>query len=211
MHIMLICGNVRERSRVRTLMRYLENLLIQKGVQTTFWCLREQPLPIAPPEYHKDPLACPDESVRTFVTTVNASNGFVLGSPLYHGSYSGVLKNALDNLHYDAFRDKPTALVSNGGGMRSSIQACEHLRSVVRTLYGYPTQAQIGTCPTDYHETDDGYELIDKDIQRRCALLMQELLLLAHLFGHKEQLQKGHEANLQSVSAAGSSNSGVGM
>lgn len=82
--------------------------------------------------------------MRKFVKEVASLDALILGTPLYHGSYSGVLKNALDNLASDAFKDKIVGLTSNAGGMRNT-QACEHLRSVVRTLYGYPTQTQIGT------------------------------------------------------------------
>ncbi|WP_246348558.1 NAD(P)H-dependent oxidoreductase [Bartonella callosciuri] len=33
-------------------------------------------------------------------------------APFYQGSYSGVLKNALDNLAYDAFLSKLVGLIS---------------------------------------------------------------------------------------------------
>ncbi|WP_375633527.1 MULTISPECIES: NADPH-dependent FMN reductase [unclassified Bartonella] len=39
----------------------------------------------------------------TFVKTIADADDVILASPVYHGSYSGGLKNALDNLDYDAF------------------------------------------------------------------------------------------------------------
>ncbi|WP_375694260.1 NADPH-dependent FMN reductase [Bartonella sp. AD24XZML] len=44
-----------------------------------------------------------DAKVYTFVKTIADADDVILASPVYHGSYSGGLKNALDNLDYDAF------------------------------------------------------------------------------------------------------------
>ena len=110
------------------------------------------------------------------MSLVTRSDGFVLGSPLYHGSYSGVLKNALDNLHYDAFRNKPVALVSNSSSIRNVDHPCEHLRLVVRALFGYVLQCQIGTANTDYEEVKEEYTLTNEEIIERCHRLTKELI-----------------------------------
>ncbi len=126
-------------------------------------------------------MATPDENVKEFNRAVKNADGFILGSPLYHGSYSGVLKNALDNLPGDAFKNKPVGLASCAGGIRNSAHACEHLRLVIRALYGYVLQAQIGTGEEDYKETKDGYELVTEDVKKRAGTLVNELIALASL------------------------------
>ena len=165
MEVFLICGSIAKQSHTRALLIYLEGLLKEKGVDTIFWDLQTKPLPIAIPEYHKDPMQNPGKNVKEFVTAVDAANAFVLGTPLYHGSYSGVLKNALDNLYYDAFRNKPVALVSNGSSMRTTSTPFEHLRSVVRTLYGYALQSQICTAGDDYATSGSQYILENEEIK----------------------------------------------
>lgn len=178
MNVLVICGSIAKQSHTHNLLMYLEGLLKAKGVETVFWDLQTKPLPIALPEYHRDPMQNPGKNVKEFVTAVDAANAFVLGSPLYHGSYSGVLKNALDNLYYDAFRNKPVALVSNGSSIRSATQPCEHLRSVVRTLYGYALQSQIGTANVDYEDNGGSYKLVNDDIKERCLRMTDELIQL---------------------------------
>src|SRR3989344_3116034 len=98
MKILLVCGSISQQSHTHAFLRFIEDLLKKQKVETVFWDLRTSPLPIALPEYHKDPLKNPDKTVQKFVRAVMDADGLVLGSPLYHGSYSGVLKNALDNL-----------------------------------------------------------------------------------------------------------------
>lgn len=181
MKIALICGSVAKKSHTHELLKYIEILLKEKGITTTFWDLKVKPLQIVMPEYHSDVLETPNDRSIEFIKLIMNSDGLVLGTPLYHGSYAGVLKNALDNLGGDLFRNKAVGLVGNASTVRSP-QALEHLRSVVRTLYGYPTQTQVATMKADYEEDEEKYTLIDEDIKIRCQRLVKELVNLTKLY-----------------------------
>ncbi|WP_256460920.1 NADPH-dependent FMN reductase [Bartonella machadoae] len=102
---------------------------------------------------------------------------FILASPLYQGSYSGVLKNALDNLAYDAFLNKPVGLISHGSAAKKCAQPCEHLLSVVRTLYGYALQCQIASAKEDFASDDEGrtWKVISEEIRTCCERLANEM------------------------------------
>ena len=177
MKIFLLCGSIAQKAHTNALLHHLAGLLKEKGNETVIWDLKAQPLPIALPEYHKDPTVHPDPIVRKFVDEVEKTDAVILGSPLYHGSYSGVLKNALDNLRGDAFHRKWVGLVGNASGVRASHVEFSHLRQVVNTMEGYGLQTQIGTAKTDYDEMPDAYVLKDEDIKKRCARLVEELLI----------------------------------
>lgn len=179
--ILILCGSIAKKSHTRGLLHHIEKLLTEKDIDVVFWDLLSKPLPIALPEFHKDPFQNPNESVREFAKEIISADGFVLGSPLYHGSYSGVLKNALDNLHYNAFKNKPVALISNSSTSRNCAHACEHLRLVVRAIYGYVLQSQIGTCGDDYEEKEDCYELKDEEIKKRTEQMVHELIKFADI------------------------------
>lgn len=64
-----------------------------------------------------------------------AADFLVLGTPNYHGSYSGILKNALDHINMDYVKMKPVGLIGNSGGIVSS-EPLSHLRVIVRSLLG---------------------------------------------------------------------------
>lgn len=81
---------------------------------------------------------------------VAEADGIILATPVYHGSYSGLLKNFLDHLEGDAFADKPVAILANGGGPRSSIAACDQLRTVVRAISGWSVPTQVGSTASDF-------------------------------------------------------------
>lgn len=178
MNTLLICGSVAEKSHTNALLRYIEELLKAENFKTEFWDLKKKPIPIVLPEYHNDPTKHPDGVVRNFVAEVGKAQVIILGSPLHHGSYSGVLKNALDNLHGDAFQGKWVGLVGNAGSLRASHVQFAHLRYVVNALVGYTAQTQVGTCGEDYDELPDKYVLADENIKKRCERLVEELLSL---------------------------------
>ena len=188
--ITLICGSTATKSHTRCLLKHIESLLHEKSVETSFWDLRDKHMVFAVPELHATPMETPDKNVKDFIKLIESSDGIVIGSPLYHGSYSGVLKNALDNLYLDAFRNKAVALVSHGYGVRNAIKACEHLRSVIRTLYGYTLQTEIGTGMEDYQEADTEFTLTNKDIKERCVRLVNELINLTKILKASEPNKK---------------------
>lgn len=172
---LLISGSTRLPSYTRTLAQFVENNLVSLGLHTRHWDLRSQPLPITDPTYHHDPTLTPDLRVQEFVAAADSSDAFVLASPIYHNSFSGVLKNALDTLTIKQFQYKPVSLISFGGA-RSS-QAVDQLRIVVRGLHGLTLPTQVCAERDDFreHSTGSNYVLVSSDIRLRVSILCKEL------------------------------------
>ena len=91
--------------------------------------------------------------IEALKSEASRAAGFVLGSPTYHNSYSGLLKTALDHLSPDDFRGKPVALVGVGRCSRwttcgSWCGACSALRSRPNSSSGTPISpaAPLLTC-----------------------------------------------------------------
>jgi azobenzene reductase len=183
MKVLLLSGNIGRKSYTRALLRYLESICRKEGLETIFWDIAEKPLPIAIPEYHQSQHEHPDKLVREFVQTVSDADSFILGSPLYHDSHSGALKNALDNLPNKVFEGKPVGLVSHSSNARSCVTPCNTLRPIVRSLGGYATVGQIGTTNEDYKDVDDTYEVSSEIIKNRSAALVKELITLSKTLG----------------------------
>jgi azobenzene reductase len=177
--ILLISGSIRQPSFTRTLLNLVEVALIEQKVNTALWDLHSEPLPIADPAFHHGPSNHPDERVRRFVALADSCDAFVFSSPIYHNSYSGVLKNALDHLTIPHLYFKPVGLISHGGNR--STQAVDHLRIVVRGLLGIATPRQVCTAPEDYRAIDEEtYELVSENIQARIQQFVLELIILAY-------------------------------
>lgn len=96
------------------------------------------------------PLYDPKATVRTphereFVDTVRQASALIIASPGYHGSISGVVKNALDLLEETArdprpyLADMPVGLIATAYGWQATGSTIAALRSIVHALRGWPT------------------------------------------------------------------------
>jgi len=179
MKVVLVSGSLGKRSCTRVLLGFINDQLQAKKVDTVFWDLSKKALPMAIPEFHTRQDKHPDKNVREFVQDVREADAFILGSPLYHDSYSGVLKNALDTLPNEAFHRKPVGLVSHSSNMRSCVAPCNQLRPVVRSLGGYAGHIQVGTTDEDYISVGDTLELNNPKVKERIDNLLDEIISMS--------------------------------
>jgi FMN reductase len=96
------------------------------------------------------PLYDPKAVTRTedelaFVDAVRRASAVIIASPGYHGSISGVVKNALDLLEETAqdarpyLADMPVGLIATAYGWQATGSTIAALRSIVHALRGWPT------------------------------------------------------------------------
>src|SRR5215216_1030673 len=103
MNVLVLSGSPRPMSRTLLVAALLAQMLRRDGTDAALWDLATRPVPFADPSYHADPAANPDPVVSELVIQAEAADAFLLASPVYHNSFSGVLKNALDNLSIKQF------------------------------------------------------------------------------------------------------------
>ncbi len=140
--IAVISGSNRVQSASAAACRYIRSHLAAQGRETVLFDLRERPLPFfSPDESHA---GHPD--VSGLLRAVREARGVVLGTPEYHGSVSGLLKNALDHLGETALAGKVVLAVSASGGPLGT-SALAHLQQIVRTIHGVncPEWISIGS------------------------------------------------------------------
>lgn len=176
MKTLLIDGSPAQMSHTSALVAYLAELFGGGGAETEVVTLKDWRLPYNDAALHDHPWDHPHEGVRTFVEKVAEADIVVLGTPVYHGSFSGLLKSALDHLVDDAFKGKKVLLVSNAAGVRVSLQGAQQLVIVPRTMGGSVHTRLIGTAKQDYEERDGRYELIAPDMLQRCQEIVNEII-----------------------------------
>lgn len=80
----------------------------------------------------------PSEEMKKVSSMLLESDGFILVTPEYNHSYSGTIKNVLDNFMPEYAR-KPFGIVSYSAGLFGGIRANEMLRPIVSELNGVAT------------------------------------------------------------------------
>lgn len=95
------------------------------------------------PPYHSGAVL-PDVALD-YVDSVRRADAVVISSPGYHGTVSGLVKNALDYLEelrgdQRPYLDgRPVGLVAVAGGWQAAVGTLSTLRQVVHSLRGWPT------------------------------------------------------------------------
>ncbi|HLP87331.1 MAG TPA: NADPH-dependent FMN reductase [Nostocaceae cyanobacterium] len=140
------------------------------GAEVEILDLRQMQLPFCDgskeyPEY-------PD--VEKLRETVKNADGLILATPEYHGSVSGVIKNALDLMSFDELAGKVTGLISILGGQSNS-NALNDLRIIMRWVHGWviPEQIAIGQA---YNAFTPQGKIKDEKLSQRFDQFAQSLV-----------------------------------
>ncbi len=141
MKVVCIGGSLREDSYSMQALGLAAKRLEALGAEVKVLDLKEMNLPFCDggsdyPDY-------PDvEVMRSHVTE---SSALVIATPEYHGSVSGVIKNALDLMSFDHLENKVTGMISVLGGQSNS-NALNDLRVIMRWVHAWviPEQIAIG-------------------------------------------------------------------
>ena len=167
-----VAGSLREDSASRLALKHALRGAGRAGAETDHIDLRNLELPLYNAD-HRD-TGDADELRRR----IREADSVILSTPMYHGSYSSVLKTALDYCGFDEFENKTVGLLAVAGG-HFPITALEHLRSVCRALDAWviPHQAAV---PMAHSAFEDG-EFSDERLEERVYTLGRQAVGYANI------------------------------
>ncbi|MFB6299867.1 MAG: NADPH-dependent FMN reductase [Halobacteriales archaeon] len=171
-HVVAICGSLRDKSHTRVALNRALEAAEDAGGTAELIDLRTFELPI----FDADDDDAADATELT--QRVRDGDAILLGTPMYHGSYSSPLKTALDYCGFDEFEHKTVGLLGVAGGS-FPITALDHLRSVCRALDAWvlPYQAAV---PNASSRIEDG-AFVDESIEERVATLGRRTVQFANI------------------------------
>ena len=139
-YIVGLGGAIRSGSSTEKALRHVLAAAERDGARTLLISGEGLQLPLYAPE-DRDRCA----AARTMIAELAKADGIVLGSPGYHGTLSGVIKNALDyaeDLRDDGrpyFSGRAVGCLATGGGWQGAVHTLGALRNIVHALRGWPT------------------------------------------------------------------------
>ena len=92
---------------------------------------------------------------RRLVDAVGAADGIIVASPGYHGTVSGMVKNALDYLEElrggrrGYLEGRAVGCIALAADSESAVSTLHTLRVVVHALRGWPTPLGVALCEED--------------------------------------------------------------
>lgn len=175
-HVVALCGSLRTGSYTRIALGHVLDAAEAAGATTDLVELHTLDLPV----FDADSQDAGDAA--ELHQRVGAAEAIVLGTPVYHGSYSSPLKTAIDYCGFDEFEGKTVGLLAVSGGTSSYPGALTHLRMVAQSLHAWvlPQQVGIGAAGEVFDEDGEFYDN-DADIARRTTTLGREAVKYARI------------------------------
>ncbi len=172
-----ICGSLRPGSYTRQALQIALQGARDLGAQTRLVDLREYDLALA--DGRRDGDGYPPDVAR-LKAELRQAHGLILGTPEYHGGYSGVLKNALDLMGFSEFEGKLTGLLAVSGGAMGATHALTGLRAVGRSLHAWVVPHEV-SIPQAWRQFDEAGNLKDAALAERVKELGRQVARFAFL------------------------------
>ena len=135
-----LSGSLRAENLTRRALEIALRGAAMEGAETDLIDLAALQIPFC--DERKDETTYPADVERMRRSVVTA-HGIILGSPEYHGSMSGSLKNALDLMGIAHFEGKMVGLVAVAGGSQSATGTLAHMRTVCRHIHAWVVPRQV--------------------------------------------------------------------
>jgi FMN reductase len=171
-----IGGTTRPGSSTETLLRHaLATLEVSGGVETICFA----GLDLAFPLYTAGDE--PAAGAHRLLDAVRRADGVVIASPGYHGTISGMVKNALDQLEDLRHDERPyldgrvVGCMASAYGWQASVQTLGAIRSVVHALRGWPTPLGVAVNALD-QRYDDGEGWSDPKVDEQVRVMVDQML-----------------------------------
>ncbi len=119
------------------------------------------------------------------------ASGIILATPNYHGSLSGVLKNALDLMSMREFEGKVVGLIGVSGGRMGGTATLNALRAIGRTLHAWVIPSEAWIYDADSSFTEDG-RIKDLRSEQRVREVGRKIARLTRMLASKEARELLH-------------------
>ncbi|HXA36039.1 MAG TPA: NAD(P)H-dependent oxidoreductase [Steroidobacteraceae bacterium] len=171
-YIVAVGGTLRANSTTERAMRLVLDAAQRAGAKTKLISGSSLQLPLYQPDTPER-----TDAARDLVAELAMADGIILGSPGYHGSISGLVKNALDyaeDLRTDVrpyFSGRAVGCIATAGGWSGAVNTLGALRDIVHALRGWPTPLGAAINSTE--------EVFDEEGTCRVPRVAQVLELMA--------------------------------
>ncbi len=176
LNVLAVVGSLHRDSVTRTVVQHIAGQLRAAGCAVDVLDLDKEPLPLYNPDTAEDQSGFPALQAR-----VDRADVFILGTPDYHGSISGTLKNFLDHFwHEFAGKLFATVVASHEKGLTVTDQ----LRTIARQCYAWTLP--YGVSFTEKQDVQDG-QIIGDPFKQRLEMLIRDVRVYGELLARQRR------------------------
>lgn len=126
------------------------------------------------------------EKAAALIDALRRADGVIIASPGYHGTVSGLIKNALDYVEDMAkdervyFEGRAVGLIAVAAGWQATGSTLATLRSITHALRGWPTPMAVAINSANPVFAEDG-ALADQGIAAQLSVLAGQVVQFARM------------------------------
>lgn len=180
-HVVALGGNATPGGSAERLLRHALERCEAHGADTTLFAGPDIDLPMyAPHRSERDPKA------EALIAALRKANGIIVASPGYHGTVSGLVKNALDYVQDMAnddavyFDGRSVGLIAVAGGWQATGTTLGTLRSITHALRGWPTPMAVTVNSSQPVFCDEG-NVIDAAVAQQLDIMARQVVKFAEM------------------------------
>lgn len=193
--ILGVGSSMRRNSYGTKALKFILDMTKKYDTETRLLNLRETKLPLFDPDGSTEEDTSLSDELRKITDYVIWADAFVLVSPDYHGSMSGVMKNFLDH-YWEEFAGKTFGYVCTSH--EKGLTVMDQMRTAVRQCYGW--SLPYGVSINGELDFNTKGEIINDLLVKRLDMLAHDLITYGRLI--REQFLKDISSNVLNTFAA---------
>ena len=184
----ILTGSIRKGRQSHKAALFLKKKLEERGIEVDLIDLNESPLPL----FGTDPdhSGIFESNIKEISGRLQKAEALIFVTPEYHGSFSGVIKNAIDHF-WSEFQKKPIGVATASAGRMGGINASTQLQHVILRIGAYPLPVKflVPEVPVTF---DNSNNPLSNSLVNSANKFLDEFLWLAEAVTEK----KKHELQL---------------
>ena len=193
--ILGVGSSMRRNSYGTKALKFILDMTKKYDTETHLLNLRENKLPLFDPDGSTEEDTSLSDELRKITDYVIWADAFVLVSPDYHGSMSGVMKNFLDH-YWQEFAGKTFGYVCTSH--EKGLTVMDQMRTAIRQCYGW--SLPYGVSINGELDFNTKGEIINDLLVKRLDMLAHDLVTYGRLI--REQFLKDISNNVLNTFAA---------
>jgi FMN reductase/FAD reductase [NAD(P)H] len=122
----------------------------------------------------RDPAAYTGDTKKV-MDMVGSADFYIIGTPIFQGSITGVLKNLFDLIPPSVFRNKVMGFIATGGTYQHYLVIENQLKPIAGYFRAFTAPSYVYVQSDQFNEMN---EIVDQDVLDRISNLAKELIMM---------------------------------
>jgi FMN reductase len=176
LNVLAVIGSLHRESVTRAVVKHIAEQLRAAGCSVDLLDLDKEPLPLYNPDTAED-----QSGFQPLQARVDRADVFILGTPDYHGSISGTLKNFLDHFWHEFAGKLFAAVVASH---EKGLTVTDQLRTIARQCYAW--SLPYGVSFTDTQDVNNG-QIVSDSFKKRLEMMIRDVRVYGEVLARQRR------------------------